>query len=95
MNKTEIKRQINSRFYQYVTENFPQYELDFDQGGGRVYLVHTSGTNLSDNSIEYHQSYHDLVCFNWASEETKKDVSVMQTFINNNIIPSIKSPIEA
>jgi hypothetical protein len=94
MTKTEIKRQVNSRFYQYVTENFPQYELDFDQGGGRVYLVHTSGTNSSDNSIEYHQSYHDLVCFNWASEETKQDINIMQTFINNNIIPSVNTILE-
>jgi hypothetical protein len=91
MNKTQQKKEINSKFYTYVETHFPQYELDFDQGGGRVYLVHTSGTSSSDNSIEYHQSYHDLVCFNWASEETKKDVSVMQTYINTDIIPSIKA----
>jgi hypothetical protein len=94
MNKTQKKKEINSKFYTYIETNFPQYELDFDQGGGRVYLIHTNSTSLSDDSIEYHQSYHDLVCFNWASESTKQDVSTMQTFINNNIIPSVNTTLE-
>jgi hypothetical protein len=94
MNKTQMKKEINSRFYSYIENNFPQYELDFDQGGGRVYLVPTNSTSSSDGSIEYHQSYHDLVCFNWASEETKEDVNTMQTFINNNIIPSVNTTLK-
>jgi hypothetical protein len=55
MNKTQKKKEINSKFYTYIETNFPQYELDFDQGGGRVYLVHTNSTSSSDDSIEYHQ----------------------------------------
>ena len=34
MSKTEIKREINRRFYTYVETNFPQYELEFDNGYG-------------------------------------------------------------
>jgi hypothetical protein len=94
MNKTQMKKEINSRFYSYIENNFPQYELDFDQGGGRVYLVPTNSTSSLDGSIEYHQSYHDLVCFNWASEETKEDVNTMQAYINNNIIPFVNTVLE-
>jgi hypothetical protein len=94
MNKTQMKKEINSRFYSYIENNFPQYELDFDQGGGRIYLVPTNSTSSSDGSIEYHQSYHDLVCFNWASEETKKDVITMQAYINNNIVPFVNTVLE-
>lgn len=90
MNKTQIKQQINSRFYQYVTENFPQYELEFGEGHGRVYLMPSNSTGSSDNSIEYHMSYHDLVCFNHSSKETKDDVETMQNYINSNIIPFVK-----
>jgi hypothetical protein len=93
MNKTQKRKQINSRFYTYVEDNFPQYTLDFDNGYGRVYLVHTQHTCSSDTSIEYHQSYHDLVCFNHAPETTKQDVSTMQTYINNNIIPLVDTVI--
>lgn len=96
MNKTQIKQQINSRFYQYVTENFPQYELEFGQGHGRVYLIHSSGTRsfLSNESIEYEMSYHDLVCFNHSSKETKDDVATMQNYINSNIIPFVNTNSE-
>ena len=89
MNKTEIKRQINSRFYQYVNDNFPEYEIDAGEGYGRVYLVPKEGDSRNDNSIEYHQSRHDLVCLNYASKKTHEDVAKMQSYVSNNIIPFI------
>jgi len=93
MNKTEIKREINRRFYIYVETNFPQYELDFEGGYGRVYLIPKKG-NKADNSIEYHQSHHDVICFNYATKQTHEDVAQMQLYINNNIIPFVKLIIE-
>jgi hypothetical protein len=89
MNKTEIKRQINSRFYQYVNDNFPEYEIDAGEGYGRVYLVPKEGDSRNDNSIEYHQSRYDLVCLNCASKKTHEDVAKMQSYVSNNIIPFI------
>ena len=61
MTKTEIKKEINRRFYVYVETNYPQYELDFDAGYGRVYLVPKEGDDRANNSIEYHQSNHDVI----------------------------------
>lgn len=92
MNKTEIKREINRRFYIYVETNFPQYELDFNEGGGRVSLIPQEGTN--NDFIEYHQSYHEVICLNNASKQTHEDVAQMQLYLDNNIIPFIKSFIE-
>jgi hypothetical protein len=93
MTKTEIKRQVNSRFYQYITENFPQYELLFD-GYGRVSLVPKEGEKRGINSIDYHQSDYSVVCLNFASKETKENTFAMQTYINNNIIPFVHTFIE-
>ena len=93
MTKTEIKRQVNSRFYQYITENFPQYELLFD-GNGRVSLVPKEGEKRGINSIDYHQSDYSVVCLNFASKETKENTFAMQTYINNNIIPFVNTFVE-
>ena len=87
MTQKEYHRQINSRFYAYVEENFPQYEIDHSEGYGRVYLTPKYGYG---DSIEYHQSNHDLCCMNNASESTKEDIEAMENYINNNIIPFLK-----
>jgi len=90
MNKTEIKKQINRRFYQYVEDNFPEYDIDASEGYGRIYLIPNTGEgHEADNSIEYHQSRHELVCFNNASKKTHEDVAKMQSYISNNIIPFV------
>ena len=86
MNKKEYHAQINLRFYDYVTENFPQYDIDHNEGGGRVYFIPKHGYG---DSIEYHQSHHDLCCMNNASESTMEDIEVMEHYINNNIIPYV------
>ena len=39
MTQKEFHRQVNARFYAYVEENFPQYEIDHSEGYGRVYLL--------------------------------------------------------
>jgi len=96
MTQKEYHRQINSRFYAYVEENFPQYEIDHSEGYGRIYLIYKGimGSNLpaveNKNSIEYHQSRHDLCCMNHASESTMKDIETMENYINNNIIPFVE-----
>jgi hypothetical protein len=86
MNKKEYHRQINERFYAYVEENFPEYIVDSSEGFGRIYLIPKHGYG---DSIEYHQSRHDLCCLNYASESTKENMEVMENYINNNIIPYV------
>lgn len=87
MTQKEFHRQVNARFYAYVEENFPQYEIDHSEGFGRIYLIPKHGYG---DSIEYHQSRHELCCMNNASESTKEDMFTMEKYINNNIIPFLK-----
>ena len=87
MTQKEYHKQVNSRFYAYVEANFPQYEIDHSEGYGRIYLIPKHGYG---DSIEYHQSRHDLYCMNNASESTKEDMETMENYINNNIIPFLK-----
>ncbi len=87
MTQKEYHKQVNARFYAYVEENFPQYEIDHSEGFGRIYLIPKHGYG---DSIEYHQSRHELCCMNNASESTKEDMFTMEKYINNNIIPFLK-----
>ena len=87
MTQKEYHKQVNSRFYAYVEANFPQYEIDHSEGYGRIYLIPKHGYG---DSIEYHQSRHELCCMNNASESTKEDMFTMEKYINNNIIPFLK-----
>ena len=90
MTKTQQRKEINKRFYKYVNYRFPYYELNFDEGGGRVYLIHTNTKNTADNSIEYHQSQHQTTCLKWASESVKEDCEEMQYYLDGHIIPFVK-----
>ena len=89
MTQKEYHRQINSRFYAYIEENFSQYEIDNSESYGRIYLMPKAEPRRSDDSIEYHQSRHDLCCLNMASESTKRDMEKMENYLNNNIIPFV------
>jgi hypothetical protein len=80
MTKREQHQHINKLFYNYVEQNFPEYTISFDEGGGRVYLIPKS--NKANDSIEYHQSRHDVCCVNWASSKTKTDTIAMEKYLN-------------
>jgi hypothetical protein len=80
MTKREQHQHINKLFYNYVKQNFPEYTISFDEGGGRVYLIPKS--NKANDSIEYHQSRHDVCCVNWASSKTKTDTIAMEKYLN-------------
>jgi len=89
MTKREQHQHINKLFYNYVKQNFPEYTISFDEGGGRVYLIPNS--NKANDSIEYHQSRHDVCCANWASSKTKTDIITMEKYLNK-ITSSTPSP---
>jgi hypothetical protein len=80
MTKREQHQHINKLFYNYVKQNFPEYTISFDEGGGRVYLIPNS--NKANDSIEYHQSRHNVCCANWASSKTKTDTIAMEKYLN-------------
>lgn len=80
MTKREQHQHINKLFYNYVKQNFPEYTISFDEGGGRVYLIPKS--NKANDSIEYHQSRHNVCCANWASSKTKTDTIAMEKYLN-------------
>jgi hypothetical protein len=86
MTKKEIRRQINERFYLYVEGNFPQYNIDHNEGGGRVYLIHKD----MNDSIEYTQSDHTVCQFSYASSESKKDCNQMEKYLKEIIIPYVE-----
>jgi hypothetical protein len=87
--KKDYHKNINKRFYNFVETNFPEYEIDSNEGGGRIYLIPKDGDG-ANNSIEYHQSHHDVICFKHASPKTHGDVDKMEKYINNSIIPYVK-----
>lgn len=89
MTKKEKQKQINKRFYAFIENNFPEYNIDSGEGGGRIYLI-PKETNRVLDSIEYHQSLHTLLCFNSASEKTHSDMKIMEKYINENIIPYVE-----
>ena len=88
MTKREQHQHINKLFYTYVEQNFPEYTISFDEGYGRVYFIPKS--NQANDSIEYHQSRHDVCCANWASSKTKTDTITMEKYLNK--ITSRKLP---
>jgi hypothetical protein len=85
MTKKEKHQLVNSQFYNYVQKHFPQYEIDFNEGGGRVYLL----GKTTNNHIEYHQSRHDLCILKDASSETHLDFSKMEKYLNEEILSKI------
>ena len=80
MTKREQHQHINRLFYNYIEQHFPEYTISFDEGYGRVYL--TPKSNQANDSIEYHQSRHDVCCANWASSKTKTDTITMEKYLN-------------
>ncbi len=85
MSQKEYHKQINERFYSFIESNFPEYEM-YDEMGGRINLM---ADGKADNSIEYHQSRHELISLNWASEKTKSDLFEMEQYLYRVIIPNV------
>jgi hypothetical protein len=85
MTKRQKHQLVNRQFYNYIQTYFPQYEISFDEGGGRVYLL---GEN-APNHIEYHQSRHELNVLKDASPNTHLDFMEMEKYLNDKILAKI------
>lgn len=86
MTKTEKRRQINERFYQYVNDKFPEYVIDHSEGYGRVYLSFSN----SPYQIEYSQSEHTVCCLKSDGEKVKEDCEKMELYLRTMIIPYVE-----
>lgn len=82
MTKTQLKKAINKDVYTYVEERFPEFEIDHNEGDGRVYFIDTTSNCPADDSIEYHQSAHTVCTLNWASERVKDVERELESWIN-------------
>jgi hypothetical protein len=82
MTKTQLKKAINKDVYEYINMNFPEFDIDHNEGGGRVYFVDSTSFRPADDSIEYHQSEHTLCTPPWASERVKDVKQELESWIN-------------
>jgi len=89
MTKKEIRRQINERFYSYVESNFPQYHIDHNEGGGRVYLININQSDKVD-CIEYSQSEHTVCCLKSDGGHVQEDCNQMEKHLTKIIIPYVE-----
>lgn len=87
MNKKEIKSAINKAAYQFAESL--GYEIHDDGMGGTVTFIKPDATT-TDNTIEWHRSYHDTCVLNWASDETKADADKINEYMEP-IIDELKA----
>jgi len=84
MTKKQMHQEINSKFYQMVESKFPQYIIDDNEGGGRVYLINMEEKNEEygcHDSIEYHMSRHTVCAYNDVSEACFSHEKIMKYFL--------------
>ena len=68
--------------YEYMNKHYPEFDIDFNEDGGRVIFVDTTSSKPWDDSIEYHQSRHDLCTLNGASDKVKAIEQELESWIN-------------
>ena len=91
MNKTQKKKEVLKRFFTFVDEVFPNYQIDDDGDGGRVSFVPIECKGWkSDNIIEFQRSRLDLCVLNCASDQAKQDCMVME-----GMLKVIQNEVEA
>lgn len=76
--KTQINKIKNKKFFEYLESNFPEYEINDEEGGGRVIL---SFNNKSDDAIEYHRGRFEVYCSKYACKKTQDDVETMEDYL--------------
>ena len=82
MTKTQLRKAINKDVYDYINQHYPDFDIDHNEGGGRVYFIDTTSSNPANDSIEYHQSNHTLCTLNWASDRVKAVEVELENWIN-------------
>jgi len=84
MNKTKKRKLINKMFLTWLSENYPEYDIDDIEGDGTYTLTNT---NYPNESMSYHRSYYDVCTYNWAPAEMIEHERVFNAYIKTIIIP--------
>jgi hypothetical protein len=83
MTKTQKRKEVTKRFFTFIEETFPNYYIEDDGFGGRISIVPEVFEGYqSDNWIEYHRSYFNLIVLDSANEQVKQDCELMETKLN-------------
>ena len=85
MTKTQFRKFINKSVFEHVSKNYPDFEIDDNEGGGRVYFIDTTSDRPGDDSIEYVRSTHTMCTLNWSNERIKGIERELEIWINNLI----------
>ncbi len=83
MTKKQIHQEINQLFFQYISENFPQYVGGSDEMGGRINFSLISGSG--NDYFEYHKSRHTIICSNFANDIVKSNCIKIEIFLEDII----------
>lgn len=66
MTKKEIHKIINEAFYNFVKENYPQYEASGECEGGRMTLIYIGHEKKREyRDMEYHVSQHYVSSYDY------------------------------
>jgi hypothetical protein len=84
MNKKEKRSLINKMFLTWLTENYPEYDIDDTEGDGTFSLTNM---NYPYEGMSYHRSYHDVCTPNWAPAEMVEHETIFNNYIQTVIIP--------
>ena len=84
MNKKEKRKLITKMFLTWLTENYPEYDIDDTEGDGTFNLTNM---NYPYEAMSYHRSYHDVCTVNWAPAEMIEHETIFNNYIQTVIIP--------
>jgi hypothetical protein len=82
MTKTQLRKAINKDVYEYINENFPEFEIDDSEGYGQVYFIDTTSPHPNTDCIQYMKSSHTLCTLNSASDKVKAVEMELESWIN-------------
>lgn len=87
MNSTNKRKAVTKMFLTWLTENYPEYDVEDIEGDGTFTLTNT---NYPFESMSYHRSYHDVCTPNWSPAEMLEHERVFNDYIENVIIPNVE-----
>lgn len=82
MTVKEKRNAINKAVYIYAESL--GYEMSDDNDGSNV-VFSKPDCQSSDETIEYHRSYHKTCVLNWASDEVKADANKIEAYAEEQV----------
>lgn len=82
MTRKQFHTAINKDVYEYMNQHHPDFIIGDSEEGGRIYFRDSTSSSQLKDSIEYHQSRHELCTLNWASDKVKAVEQELKSWIN-------------